>query len=192
MGHTQCRPEQEAWRVLQEAKAEFVALEEPWDGYMVDVEMIATLLFAISVQRVPNLQANGRRYAAFLDAGAQLIAVEDEHHSHRQRFSIAHEVGHFVLHYLPQPTASGVFCCSNADMEVSTPTGETSRLLHQRREWEANLFAGELLMPQQAVLAMYRATGGRVADLAKHFKVSPKAMEIRLSRLHLPFAPRPI
>jgi Zn-dependent peptidase ImmA (M78 family) len=59
------------------------------------------------------------------------------------------------------------------------------RLLHLQREYEANLFASELLMPEQPVRAMYRVTGGKLFALARHFDVSAQAMEIRLERLGL-------
>lgn len=189
------RAEGEARRVLAAAQSEFAVLGEPWHGYHVDVELLGTLLFELGIQRVPNLRAGDREYAAFLNGDARLIAVEETHHKHRQRFSIAHEIGHFVLHYQPRPADGGLFFCSSSDMEVELhslsgrPDG-SRRLQHLQREAEANTFAGELLMPEQPVLAMFRVTGGRIWALARHFEVSPKAMELRLARLALPFAPR--
>ncbi len=184
------RAEQEAQRVLQQAKVEFEALEEPWQGYQVDVEMVAALLFDLGVQYVPDLRVGEREYAAFLDAERRLVAIEANHHEHRRRFSLAHEIGHFVLHYLPRVTLQSHFRCSPEDMEVDGPPAATAdRAQHLRQEWEANLFAGELLMPEKPLLAMYRVTGGKISRLARHFNVSPQAMEIRLKRLPLPFRP---
>lgn len=179
------RAEQEAGRVLQMARAEYGALGEPWNTYRIDVDLVASLLFNLGVQRA-DLRVGTREYAGFLDADAGLVAVEASHHEHRQRFSVAHEIGHFVLHVQPEPAASGLFRCTQGDMEVGAAVGASGeRLLHLRRESEANLFAGAILMPEAAVGAMYRVTGGRVAQLAKHFDVSPQAMEIRLIRLGL-------
>lgn len=183
------RPEAEAERVLHQARTEFAALEEPWDNYLVDVELLATLLYGLGVQKVPDLRVGEREYAGFLDAGARLIAVEENHHEHRRRFSVAHEVGHFVLHYLPRPGGRGLFACTASDMEVAPSAAEEARQAHLRQEAEANLFASELLMPEQSVIAMHKVTGGRVSAMARHFNVSPRAMEIRLTRLGLPFAP---
>ncbi len=196
--------ERAAQEVLERARREFESLGEPWDGYRVDVELLAILLYEMGIQQVPDLRVGEREYAAFLDGAARLIAVEGRHHAHRQRFSIAHEVGHFVMHYRPTMT---LFTCSSRDMEVSpelvavargqapgqqgrfgTPRlrHDDPRLLHLRREMEANLFAAELLMPEQPVRAMHRVTGGKLFPLARHFDVSPKAMEIRLEHLNLP------
>jgi hypothetical protein len=193
MAPQQGRPETEARQVLARARQEFAALEEPFDPYQVDVELLAAILFDLGVQQVPDLRVGDRAYAGFLDGGARLVVVEAAHHEHRRRFSIAHEVGHFVLHYLPHQASGGVFACTAADMETnSIPLGESAaRMLHYRQEVEANQFAGDLLMPEVSVRAMHRVTGGRVLSLARHFKVSPRAMEIRLTRLQLPFTALP-
>ncbi|HEY3363752.1 MAG TPA: ImmA/IrrE family metallo-endopeptidase [Symbiobacteriaceae bacterium] len=180
---SQSRAEQEAGRVLQQARTEYSALGEPWDNYRVDVDLVGSLLFGLGVQLVPDLRAGAREYAGFLDAESRLIAVEEHHHEHRRRFSVAHEIGHFVLHYLPEP-GEGLFRCTQGDMEVGAAvSGEGARLVHLRQESEANLFAGALLMPESAVRAMATATRGRVDRLATHFGVSPQAMSIRLVRL---------
>lgn len=203
--------ERAAHDVWVRARREFESLSEPWEGYRVDVELLAALLFQLGVQQVPDLRVGEREYAAFLDGDGRLIAVEGRHHPHRRRFSIAHEVGHFVMHYRPQ---MGLFTCSSRDMEVSAsalqgpapglhpdgaggrsrpvprflPPGRPRdpRLLHLQREYEANLFASELLMPEQPVRAMHRVTGGKLFAMARHFEVSVQAMEIRLERLSLP------
>lgn len=180
------RPEEEARRLLQRGRAELESLGEAWDNYAIDVELVGTLLFGLGIQRVPDLRVGRREYAAFLNGDARLVAVEAGHHEHRQRFSIAHEVGHFVLHYKPG-SDSNLFACSSADMEVGRPGTSGSVSEHLRREWEANRFAAELLMPEESVVAMYRVTGGNAIRLARHFRVSVKAMEIRLEQIPLPF-----
>lgn len=182
--------EREAQRVLQQAKAEFEALEESWHNYLLDVELVASLLFNLGVQPVGDLRVGDREYAAFLEASQGLIVVEANHHEHRRRFSVAHEIGHFVLHYLPK-TGGDTYRCTEADMARSSePAAGSQDALHRRQEWEANLFAAELLMPEQPVMAMYRVVGGSLGRLARHFCVSPQAMEIRLKRLPLPFKPK--
>lgn len=180
----------EAERVLQQARTEFTLLEEPWDSYQIDIDLLATILFGLGVQRVADLRVGDREYAGILDARARLVAVEEQHHAHRQRFSVAHEVGHFVLHFDPKRDKEGLFACTTGDMEVSAaPRGLHARAVHLQQEAEANLFAAALLMPESSVKAMHKVTGGRVLTLAKHFNVSPKAMEIRLAQLHLPYTP---
>jgi len=177
-----------AQAVRRQAKELWQAIAEPWRDYPVDVELIATLLFDLGIERVPGLRLNGHEYAGLLQADAKLIAVEAEHHPHRQRFSVAHEVGHFVLHYQQDPAATDFFC-SPADMEVGAAqaraTADRARALYYQREAEANQFAAELLMPAGAVRAMHRVTGGQLPRLAAHFDVSAQAMERRLQELGL-------
>jgi Zn-dependent peptidase ImmA (M78 family) len=176
------RVERAAVKVLADARQEFEALQEPWDSYVVDVELIATLLYALGVQRVEDLRVGQRAYAGLLDGRAKLIAVEGLDGAPRQRFSLAHELGHYVLHFLPQPNGRGLFTCTTQDMAISQAGTE---LVHARQELEANQFAAALLMPEPAVRAMHQVVGGRLFALARHFQVSQQAMEIRLGRLGL-------
>lgn len=84
----------------------------------------------------------------------------------RQRFTIAHELGHLVLH-----DGDTMF------RERITLVGVSPQ------EREANQFAAELLMPK----AMVRSyLGGRtLAEMAELFEVSEAAMGIRLHTLRL-------
>jgi len=182
--------EAKAEEVLQKARSEFESLGEKLDAYQPDVELVAALMFDLGVQQVPDLSVGEREYAGFLDVDAQLIVVEANHHIHRQRFSIAHEIGHFVLHYRDSSSPYRVFTCTSIDMETTRiPDGEKERISHWRREVEANQFASVLLMPESSVTAMHRVTGGSILRMSNHFKVSPQAMEIRLTRLGLPCKP---
>jgi hypothetical protein len=177
------RAERAAAKVLADARQEFEALQEPWDNYQVDVELIATLLFSLGVQRTRDLRIGQRVYAGLLDGRAKLIAVEALDGVPRQRFSLAHELGHYVLHFLPQPDGRGLFACTSQDMAIQQAQAD---LVHARQEMEANQFAAALLMPEPAVKAMHQVVGGRLFALARHFQVSQQAMEIRLNRLGLP------
>jgi Zn-dependent peptidase ImmA (M78 family) len=89
----------------------------------------------------------------------------------RHRFTIAHEVGHWVCHCLegraPDPEPS---YCRPVDL-----TEAADRTL----EREANVFAAELLMPEPRV----RGAWDELKDVracAARFGVSPTAMHWRL------------
>lgn len=176
--------EQEAARTLQRARQEYEALGETWIWYPVDVELVGSLLFDLAVERVPDLKVGPKAYAGVLAATAKLIAVEANDHEHRQRFTIAHEIGHFALHYQAHPEWE-TFTCSDADMQVQS-SGPTP---HTQREWEANLFASEMLMPAEQVKLMHRVVKASLFKLSRHFQVSRQAMEIRLGRLGLAWNP---
>ena len=87
----------------------------------------------------------------------------------RRRFTIAHEIGHFVLHpQLARPERGG---------QVT----EAGRV----EEREADAFAAELLMPEHQVRQAAREHGADVDRLADRFDVSRSAMRNRLQRLDI-------
>ncbi len=90
----------------------------------------------------------------------------------RQRFTLAHELGHFVLH-------RDSHASFNCDKESIYTGADTLKLI----EREADEFASNLLMPGD--LLRQRITGKRIdfhllGELAKEFGVSLEAMCIRL------------
>ncbi|SDC44683.1 ImmA/IrrE family metallo-endopeptidase [Nocardioides lianchengensis] len=88
----------------------------------------------------------------------------------RDRFTIAHELGHYFLHYL-LPKREG-----------EQGYGRGGR---NRAETEANVFASSLLMPE----SKFREQCHRREDAwraALHFDVSPAAAEVRAQVLRIP------
>lgn len=83
----------------------------------------------------------------------------------RDNFTIAHELGHFFLH--------------------SRGDDKFNRGGRDRREFEANWFAAELLMPSEEFKAAAARTQNDPHQLASHFGVSPAAAKVRLSVLGL-------
>jgi hypothetical protein len=91
----------------------------------------------------------------------------------RRRFTIAHEIGHFVLHAARSPRATAKYC-RGSDLERSDSI-----------EGEANRFAAELLMPEPLLEQEARQCGCNIALLAERFAVSVPAMKLRLLTLDL-------
>ena len=112
-----------------------------------------------------------------------LILVNRLHHPHRQRFSLAHELGHLVLHN------DAVFI----DKKVRFNFRDSRSALGVNPvEIQANRFAAALLMPQRWVLEQVNACRSRrspptddklITELADIFNVSEKAIEYRLANL---------
>jgi Zn-dependent peptidase ImmA (M78 family) len=120
----------------------------------------------------------------FRDGDRRIIGVNSSHVGTRQRFSIAHELGHHELHPGREVTLDRVVRIDLRDRESSSGS--------DRQEIAANQFAAELLMPRQWVTreVSIRVPGGRVPDqdrlandLAKLFEVSLQAMQYRLVNL---------
>lgn len=99
-----------------------------------------------------------------------VIGINENQHSNRQRFTLAHEIGHYIL---------GHKIISNEDMVDDTLT-DTS----QTPEREANYFASAILMPRIKLKEEYKKTPS-VKELSKLFEVSEQAMTIRVLELGL-------
>lgn len=109
------------------------------------------------------------------DDGGYLITVNAMHPETRQRFTIAHELGHYIHHRAL--IGDGV-----NDSRAYRTTRNASLFnpnIGPRHETEANQFAASLLMPSEAVAAL-RASGMSVDEMARRLKVSRHAMSIRL------------
>ena len=120
----------------------------------------------------------------YVNEGTPIIGVNALHHPNRQRFTIAHECGHLVLHKAKITTEVHV----DKDFPMLLRDSVSSAGVNEM-EIEANLFAAELLMPE---VLLTNALGDEpfdidneraVSALAKSFKVSPSAMRFRLGNL---------
>src|SRR5262249_28678245 len=118
-------------------------------------------------------------------AKRSVIGANKAHHPHRQRFTIAHELGHFLLHRgqtVHLDETQQAFTVNLRDAESAK--GEDSE------EREANLFAAELLMPAkflakdlEGVTLDLLADNSILVKLAKKYKVSTQALTFRLANL---------
>ena len=89
------------------------------------------------------------------------IGYNQSQHPHRQRFTIAHEIGHLLLGH-----TSGD---SDFDLDSTKP-----------EEIEANQFAAELLMPLSMLKSDLKKGLKDISVLAKIYNVSEKALWWRL------------
>ena len=114
-----------------------------------------------------------------------IIGVNEEQAPTRQRFTIAHELGHFLLHENLHSHVDQGFAIRYRAEEASLGVN-----VH---EIEANFFAASLLMPKsflerdEAIRFLDDDKG--VAFLAKKYKVSPHAMSLRLGNCISPAPP---
>lgn len=76
----------------------------------------------------------------------------------RDRFTIAHEIGHFFLH---------------RDESISFARADVSIPTYKKPEWQANTFAGELLVPVSLIKEL------SVDEIARECKVSRQVAEIQ-------------
>lgn len=119
----------------------------------------------------------------FRDDERRVIGVNSRESRLRQRFTIAHELGHLLLHR-GRPLIVEKLVLMNAR--------STKNVASASEEREANRFAASLLMPARLVQEHAKHLIGDqspvsdrwlVEQLAKHFQVSAQAMEYRLVNL---------
>ena len=165
-------PEQEARALLKDAKIH----DNP-----VPVERIAKQLRARLSFEPFEGNISGMLYR---DGKRTVIGVNSAQANTRQRFTIAHEIGHLRLHRGRPIIVDEVVRVNFRDSRSSQAT--------DTEEIEANQFAAELLMPRDLVQQEVKRRASKrgltsddwlVEQLARAFDVSPQAMEYRLANL---------
>lgn len=127
-----------------------------------------------------------------IKGGDRHALINDKHHPNRQRFSLAHELGHLVLHDCREDrlfidTTMRMYQRVGASSDEAYTNSDS--LTTPAEEREANLFASALLMPEDLIhveaehLSLEEETD--VALLARTFSVSDQAMSIRLQKLQM-------
>ncbi len=139
----------------------------------VPVEKIAEIL-GLDVRFAP---LEGDLSGALVREGGEVyIGVNSLHHSNRRRFTIAHEIAHYVLH-------EGVTLQLDKDFRINWRDNDSSKAVNPE-EMEANRFAAEMLMPTRFVVkdieALRNVDQQALDAMARRYKVSTQAMRIRL------------
>jgi hypothetical protein len=113
-----------------------------------------------------------------------IILVNMNRKRQRRRFSIGHELGHFLIP-THMPDAEGRFLCSRADMSRLSAKENERRA---RMEVEANRFSSLILIPPPALrkdLRNYQnADLAHIMHLARRYDVSKEAMARAYATYH--------
>ena len=104
-----------------------------------------------------------------------VIFIAENTSHERDQFTIAHELGHYVLHYL----------WPARDSEAPAGKMKANRYGSDRAEWEANWFAAAFLMPEEDFHRSFLTTRGDFVSLAEDFGVSVLAAKTRAKALGL-------
>jgi len=118
------------------------------------------------------------------------IVVNENHHPRRQRFTIAHEIGHLSLHIKSNEDSLFMEKKKVYNRNLKSSTGIDSK------EIEANRFAASLLLPEKMVkeyikeeTEYFEESGdddNLIVSLSRKFNVSQTAVTHRLSSLLIP------
>jgi Zn-dependent peptidase ImmA (M78 family) len=122
--------------------------------------------------------------ALMIDAGKGTIGFSPRESKVRQRFTIAHELGHYELH----KQESGLFIDNEFKILFRDNNSSKGEI---KKELEANSFAAALLMPERFLLREIQRNNFDIGDedsikkLAKIFDVSVSAITYRIANLNL-------
>lgn len=119
----------------------------------VPVEDLAYAVGITDIERVAAERFEGS-LVTNAEKSAGIIAVNQQSSHRRQRFTIAHEIGHFLM-----PTHTGDSRCESGDLGVFDKSNQAAR-----KESEANRFAAGILLP--APLFRHDACAIREPDLS--------------------------
>jgi Zn-dependent peptidase ImmA (M78 family) len=146
-------------------------LDTRWDGTLpVDPEKIASLM---GIRVIQELGTDGYSGRIQFEKNVPVIRYDGTEAPVRQRFTIAHEIGHFALGHLN----GGGGCFRDSPTDFTSNPGKS-------QEISANNFAAELLMPGKVL--KYVINVKKIQDivrLANLFFVSQVAMHYRLINL---------
>ena len=148
----------------------------------IDVEDIARKLNIIVVRR-PYTAKNQLAAMLIREAGKVIIALNGDHDKQKQRFSIAHEIGHYMLHPVEKLVVDREFAVNFRDSKSS--------IGKHIQEIEANRFASNLLIPEKFLINDLRSylmednvDKNKISrKLSKKYVVSPLTMNIRINSL---------
>lgn len=120
-----------------------------------------------------------RGYEAYYDPTGTSIVIRDdvydsatssESNSLRHQFTFAHELGHYILHKGLTPVM---------------PRGGPTHKAYEDTEWQADTFAGELLMPFDEIIRLsqqYPKSLDLINSVSDEFMVSWDAARVRIEK----------
>jgi len=154
-------------------KAAFVLEKMKINSAPVSVEDIAAHC-NIVIKRASNSNFSG---VLLRKEDMAFMAINSDESPARQRFTIAHELGHFFLHETKETFIDY--------------RDNKKNVVRDKREIDANKFAAALLMPKKPLLKDIKSFLENGLDkeittfLAKKYEVSEDAMTFRLMNLNL-------
>ncbi|MCL5125397.1 MAG: ImmA/IrrE family metallo-endopeptidase [Deltaproteobacteria bacterium] len=155
----------------------------------VPVERIADFLLELSIDWSPIADTDNEPILALIDPSERAIRLNENRKEHFDQyfgslaFTYAHEIGHHELHL----TQGGII--QNQFEEIGCQQYLCRMKKRDRREIQANLFAGFLLMPTRMILTAQESYDfkkwSNLYQLSEQFSVSITALTRRLTDMGL-------
>lgn len=165
-----------------------------WDGESlpVPVELIVSNSFGLRIRLVDDMTAapglagerseNVSGLLLVADGEIWVNAAEARQWEGRRRFTIGHELGHYVMH---QEDAKPTIFCRKVEVEDGPEVADRASMSTER---EADAFAAAMLMPEHLVREHVERKGTEIPGLCDAFGTSEKATRYRVETLFGPDA----
>jgi Zn-dependent peptidase ImmA (M78 family) len=113
------------------------------------------------------------------------ILINSNSRPERQRFTLAHELGHY-LNVWHEPPNEGGFMCKSTEVKLGKYTVKLGLSKHEVQELQANQFAIELIAPKSRIAALSNddASVRDVLRIATELDLSKEAAARRYVELH--------
>ena len=169
-----------------EETARRILIEQRLYNTPVDVYSVAN---GLGLGVVPHDFANDVSGLLITSGGKSTIGINSNNGVTRKRFTIAHEIGHYVLGHQRE----GAFIDKPGNFFTIVYRDSSSSTGEFQQEREANAFAAALLMPRELIDITIKKMSFDFEDdqmsvidiLAHEFEVSSQAMSFRLSNLEM-------
>jgi len=166
------------WQVRAPSR-EFLSLP---DNVRAEIEMhlsqypvkLGALASSLGIKVLRSTLPRGTSGQIGQEDGEFVIRVNRHEAKHRQRFTLAHEIAHYLLH------RDLIIADGGWSENVLLRSGQPAKV-----EYEANRLASDLIIPSKLLAEATKdyigpVTDEIIEDLARRFGVSTTAMEIKL------------
>jgi len=144
------------------------AQEQGWySGNSLSIENVVKSFEDIIIRK-EQMQSNVSGYFRN-ENGKWIIGINQVHHPNRQKFTMAHELGHYMLHKAKDVNIVDTTLFRNDEADSV--------------EYMANDFASKLLMPEDKVRELVDSGIKNIGELAEQFGISASAMKYRVLSL---------
>ncbi|WP_277656182.1 ImmA/IrrE family metallo-endopeptidase [Seleniivibrio woodruffii] len=138
-----------------------------YEGKQIRVKKLAEQLGLRVIEKEMDSEVSGSLSKD--NTGIWEISVNSKHHKNRKKYTIAHELGHYIKHK----------DCSDHFSDTTFFRNQSSGSM----EYAANEFAANLLMPEEEFKQVLREYGDDIETIADIFGVSVLAVKFRVSSL---------
>lgn len=129
-------------------------------------DSLLNIVKALNIQvKTANFGKYNDKVSGVIQRNPPIIYLNETDSKERKTFTLAHELGHYLLH------KGTKFRVDKYNYQANTPEA--------KEETEANFFAACLLMPEDEFLGILNKAEG-TAEIAKYFGVSESAVSNRI------------